>query len=221
MSENRILAVIFDMDGVLIEAKDWHYDALNKALNLFGYKISRYDHLNSYDGLPTAYKLKMLSVDRGLPLELHPFINEMKQAYTMEIVYAQCKPTFVQQYALSSLKNLGYKLAVASNSIRNTVEVMMEKSCLSQYLDFMLSNQDVEKGKPAPDIYIKAIKDLGLRPEQCLIVEDNENGIRAARASGARVFEVDKTTDVNLENILNKIQEINAQAQCSVKECAQ
>ncbi|MBB6343222.1 beta-phosphoglucomutase-like phosphatase (HAD superfamily) [Pseudomonas fluvialis] len=206
-----IKAVIFDMDGVLIEAKDWHYDALNKALNLFGYNISRHDHLTSYDGLPTAHKLEMLSVERGLPKALHPFINEMKQAYTMEIVYAQCKPTFVHQYALSSLKNQGYKLAVASNSIRNTVEVMMEKSCLDQYLDLKLSNQDVAKGKPSPDIYIKAIQDLGLLPHQCLIVEDNENGIRAARASGAHVLEVAETSDVNLDNILNKIAEINAQ----------
>ncbi|HCF3308648.1 TPA: HAD hydrolase-like protein, partial [Pseudomonas aeruginosa] len=54
-----IKAVIFDMDGVLIEAKDWHYDALNKALNLFGYNISRHDHLTSYDGLPTSRKLEM------------------------------------------------------------------------------------------------------------------------------------------------------------------
>lgn len=214
-----ISAVIFDMDGVLIEAKDWHYNALNKALNLFGYNISRHDHLTSYDGLPTAHKLKMLTVEHGLPMVLHPFINEMKQVYTMEIVYAQCKPTFIHQYALSSLKNQGYKLAVASNSIRNTVEVMMEKSCLSQYLDLKLSNQDVAKGKPAPDIYIKAIHDLGLQPEQCLIVEDNENGIRAACASGAHVLEVAETTDVNLENILNKIAEINAL--CNAKESAQ
>jgi len=205
-----ILGVIFDMDGVLIEAKDWHYDALNKALNLFGYHISRHDHLTSYDGLSTSQKLKMLTVEHGLPESLHAFINEMKQAYTMEIVYAKCKPTFIHQYALSSLKNLEYKLGVASNSIRNTVEVMMEKSCLDQYLDLKLSNQDVTKSKPAPDIYIKAIQDLGLRPEQCLIVEDNENGIRAARASGAHVLAVTETTDVNLENILNKIAEINA-----------
>ena len=210
MINNQIMAVIFDMDGVLIEAKDWHYDALNKALNLFGYNISRHDHLTSYDGLPTAHKLNMLSVEHGLPKSLHSFINEMKQAYTMEMVHAQCKPTFVHQYALSSLKNLDYKLAVASNSIRNTVNLMMDKSCLDQYLDLKLSNQDVAKGKPSPDIYIKAISDLGMRPEQCLIVEDNENGIRAARASGAHVLEVSETTDVNLDNILNKIAEINS-----------
>jgi HAD superfamily hydrolase (TIGR01549 family) len=204
-----IKAVIFDMDGVLIEAKEWHYDALNKALSLFGYHISRHEHLTAYDGLPTSRKLDMLSVERDLPVALHAFINEMKQVYTMEIVYAQCKPTFVHQYALSTLKRQGYKLAVASNSIRNTVQVMMDKANLDQYLDLQLSNEDVVQAKPAPDIYLKAISDLGLRPDECLIVEDNENGIRAAKASGAHVLVVSETTDVNFNNIFKKIEEID------------
>lgn len=206
-----IKAVIFDMDGVLIEAKEWHYDALNRALNLFGYNISRHDHLTVYDGLPTARKLHMLSIECGLPVALHDFINEMKQSYTMEIVHTQCKPTFVHQYALSSLKRLGYKLAVASNSIRNTVEVMMEKSNLDRYLDLKLSNEDVERPKPAPDIYLRAIQALSCKPEECLIVEDNENGVRAAKASGANVLVVAETTDVNLDNILRKIEVIETE----------
>ncbi|RLR17256.1 HAD family phosphatase, partial [Sodalis-like symbiont of Bactericera trigonica] len=61
----KIKAVIFDMDGVLIEAKDWHYDALNKALNLFGLDITRQEHQTVYDGLPTKHKLIMLSRDNG------------------------------------------------------------------------------------------------------------------------------------------------------------
>ena len=104
----------------------------NKALGLFGFSISRYDHLTTYDGLPTKKKLEMLSLESDLPTELHAFINEMKQKFTMEIVYTQCKPKFIHEYALSSLKSKGYKLAVASNSIRETVEVMMEKSSLAR-----------------------------------------------------------------------------------------
>ena len=77
----KIKAVIFDMDGVLIDAKDWHYEALNRALELFGYTISRYDHLVTYDGLPTRKKLEMLTKERDLPKELHSFINEMKQQF--------------------------------------------------------------------------------------------------------------------------------------------
>jgi HAD superfamily hydrolase (TIGR01509 family) len=204
----KIKAVIFDMDGVLIEAKDWHYEALNRALSLFGMEISRYDHLVTYDGLPTRRKLEMLTAERGLSLQLHGFINEMKQQYTMEIVYAKCKPQFHHEYALSRLKKEGYRMAVASNSIRQTVQVMMEHASLLDYLDFYLSNQDVAIGKPDPEIYLKAIHRLGLKPEECLILEDNENGIQAARASGANVMVVTDVAEVNYQNIIYNISKI-------------
>ena len=204
----KIKAIIFDMDGVLIEAKDWHYEALNKALGLFGMEITRYDHLVTYDGLPTRKKLEMLSSERGLPIKLHEFISDMKQQFTMELVHAQCKPRFHHEYALSRLMQEGYKLAVASNSIRNTVQVMMEKSALIGYLDFYMSNQDVTRGKPDPEIYIKAIQRLGLKPDDCLIVEDNENGKQAARVSGAWLMEVNEVEDVNYSNIMSNIKSI-------------
>lgn len=207
-----IKGIVFDMDGVLIEAKDWHYDALNKALKLFGFEISRFDHLTTYDGLPTRRKLEMLSIERGLPVELHSFINEMKQAYTMEIVHTQCKPRFVHEYALSKLKAMDYKLGLASNSIKTTIEVMMQKAKLAQYLDVQLSAEDVTKGKPDPEIYITAMERLGVKPSECLIVEDNENGILAARSSGAHVLVVKEVDDVNIENIMNRIQKIDAEA---------
>lgn len=206
---NKIKAVIFDMDGVLIDAKDWHYDALNKSLAIFGLTISRYEHLVTFDGLSTGQKLKLLSKTYALPGSLHSFINEMKQQYTMDITHQLCKPIFHHQYALSKLKENGYRLAVASNSIRNTVKVMMEKSSLIEYLDFYLSNQDVSKSKPDPEIYDLAISKLGFKPEECLIVEDNENGIRAAVASGAHVLKVTTIHDVNYDNIIEFIKGIN------------
>ncbi|WP_431430383.1 HAD family hydrolase [Bacteroides hominis] len=194
---DKIKAVIFDMDGVLIDAKEWHYEALNKALRLFGFEISRYDHLVTFDGLPTAKKLEMMTVERGLPKSLHQLINDMKQIYTMEYVYMKCKPLFVHQYALSRLKSEGFRLALASNSVRVTIDMMMEKADLNQYLDFSLSNQDVKKSKPDPEIYITAINRLGLSPEECLVVEDNQNGVKAALASGAVITsQVETINDV-------------------------
>jgi beta-phosphoglucomutase len=203
-----IKAVIFDMDGVLIEAKEWHYEALNRALRLFGYEISRYDHLTTYDGLPTRRKLEMLTVEHGLPTELHAFINEMKQAYTMDLIHTQCKPTFIHEYALAQLKSRGYRIAVASNSIQSTIATMMAKARLDIYLDFFLSNQDVKQGKPNPEIYSKAIQRLELTPQECLIIEDNEHGIQAAKASGAHVLIVKGCEEVTLENIQRQINHI-------------
>lgn len=204
----KIKAVIFDMDGVLIEAKDWHYEALNKALGLFGMEITRYDHLVTYDGLPTHKKLAMLSVERGLPVRLHGFINEMKQQYTMELIHANCKPRFLHEYALARLRQEGYRLAVASNSVRATVEAMMERSALMPHLEFLLSNQDVKVGKPDPEIYLNAIERLGLRAEECLVVEDNEHGKQAARSSGAWLMEVLEVEEVNYTNIMQHIMKI-------------
>jgi beta-phosphoglucomutase len=202
---SKIKAVIFDMDGVLIDAKDWHYEALNRALKIFGYNISRYDHLVTFDGLPTRKKLEMLTREQGLPEPLHGILNELKQLYTTELVHARCKPLFQHEYALSCLRAAGYKLAVASNSIRSSIELMMQKSNLRGYLDTIVSNQDVKVGKPEPDIYVKAMAQLGVAPAETLVVEDNENGIASARAAGAHLMIVGEVTDVTLENITRNI----------------
>ena len=205
---NRIKAVIFDMDGVLIEAKDWHYEALNRALAHFGLAISRYDHLVTFDGLPTRKKLEMLTREHGLPPALHNFINELKQSYTMEIVYTRCKPRFYHEYALSRLKADGYKLAVASNSVRKSIEAMMQYSDLAKYLDVTMSNEDVAHAKPAPDIYVKSVDALGFRPGECLVVEDNEKGIQAAMGAGVPLLVVHEVTDVTYERIIKRIKEV-------------
>ncbi|MRX09505.1 HAD-IA family hydrolase [Pseudoduganella sp. FT25W] len=207
----KIKAVIFDMDGVLIDAKEWHYEALNRALGLFGMEISRHDHLITYDGLPTKTKLKMLSMERGLPQALHGFINEMKQVYTMEVIYAKCKPIFHHQFALTRLQHEGYRMAVCSNSIRHTIEMMLERASLMPMLEFFLSNEDVQLPKPAPEIYNVAIARLGLQPDECLIVEDNPNGIKAARESGAHVLCVNDVSEVNYLTIKQKIAMIEAE----------
>lgn len=208
----KIKGVFFDMDGVLIEAKDWHYEALNKALTLFGYEITRSEHLQSFDGLPTKVKLQKLSKEKGLPKELHSFINEMKQQYTFNLVQNLCRPRFDHEYALSKLKAEGYILACCSNSIRDSMNLMMKYSNLDKYLDFLVSNQDVKKSKPDPEIYLKALEKANLKPDEVIICEDNENGIKsAADAIGMdHVLVIENVSDVNYQNIKAKIQELEA-----------
>jgi HAD superfamily hydrolase (TIGR01509 family) len=133
----------------------------------------------------------------------------MKQQYTTEIVHTRCRPRFHHEYALSRLKAMGYKLAVASNSIRYTVELMMEKAHLTRYLDLMLSNQDVTHGKPDPEIYLTAMARLSLSASECLVVEDHENGIRAARAAGAPVLVVRDVAETNLTNLMRMIRSLD------------
>ena len=88
----------------------------------------------------------------------------------------------------------------------------MEKSALSEYIDLIVSNQDVKKGKPDPEMYIKAMTEFGLEPQECVICEDNENGIRAARASGGNVLVIGEVSDTNYFNIKNRINQIEEEA---------
>lgn len=207
---HEIRAVIFDMDGVLIDAREWHYEALNRALGLLGYEITRYEHLSTFDGLPTRHKLQMLTVERGLPAELHSFLNSLKQQYTLEYVATRCKPVFQHQYALARLKERGLRLGVASNSVRRTIDEMMQRADLLRYLDVIVSNEDVARGKPDPEIYARAMADLGVAPHETLVVEDNDNGVRAATAAGAHVLVVDGPEDVALDPILARIAALQA-----------
>ena len=99
---------------------------------------------------------------------------------------------------------------MCSNSVRSTVEAMMQQSNLLKYLDFFLSNQDVGKAKPDPEIYLTAIERLRLQPQECLILEDNDHGIQAARASGAHVMVVGSVNDVTYDRIRSEIAAIEA-----------
>jgi beta-phosphoglucomutase len=210
MGRTVIKAILFDMDGVLIDARDWHYEALNHALGLFGMTIDRDAHLATFDGLPTRRKLQILSASRGLPLALHGFINALKQSYTTEMIYARCKPRFQQSYALSRLKDNGLQIAVCSNSVRQTVNLMMLLAQLEPFIDLQLSNEDIPVPKPAPDMYLEAMRRFGCEPQECLIIEDSEHGIEAARASGGHLLIVSSPADVTYARIMAAVAEANA-----------
>lgn len=201
----RIRGVIFDMDGVLIDAREWHYRALNQALALFGFSISREAHLAGFDGLPTREKLRQLSEREGLPLSLHALINQLKQRYTLQMAELYCQPVMAHQHALARLRQQGYRLAVASNSIRASVETLLERAGLLPWLQFTLSGEDVSCGKPHPEIYRMAIARLGLSPQECVVVEDNPHGIAAATEAGAHVLQVADPSAVTLARIMSFI----------------
>lgn len=203
-----IKAVIFDMDGVLIEAKEWHFLALNKALSHFGVAITPEEHHSVFDGLPTKRKLEILTEEKGFPKGLHEFVNDLKQQYTVELIHAKCRPLFIHQYALMRLRESGFKIGLATNSIPQTRNLMMNYAKLADLLDIQVSAVDVERGKPAPDIYLEAMRLLDVEPFETLIVEDNPHGIAAAEASGAFVMKVKEVHDVTLRNILNTLEEI-------------
>jgi len=204
--EDKIKLVIFDLDGVLVEAKNIHYDALNEALG-DEYKISWNEHLSTYDGLKTNQKLDMLSERKGLPTTIHTDIWNHKQKLTLQKL-KQLEPSKVLIELMGSLVERGYKIAVCSNSIRKTVLTVLSKLGIMEYMDLVISNEDVKNSKPHPEMYWKAISMMSCLPEETLIVEDSPYGLLAAARSKSHILRVKNTKETNYSNIDNKLKEI-------------
>jgi beta-phosphoglucomutase-like phosphatase (HAD superfamily) len=212
----KIKAVLFDLDGVLVDATEWHFTALNRALGLFGYTISRYEHLTTYNGLPTRKKLEMLSVEKGFPRGLQPLVNKIKQKYTREEILRNCTPVFEKEFMVHQLKREGYHLGCCSNSIRDSVELMLRGAGVIELFDFIASNEDVKNPKPDPEMYLAAFKQLKLEPQQCVIVEDAGHGIEAAKRSGACLCQVTGFNDVDYTRVKSFIESLEkGDASCS------
>lgn len=199
--------IIFDLDGVLIEAKNIHYESLNKALG-DNYKIGWHEHIAIYDGLKTRQKLDMLTTRKGLPKNLHDSIWENKQKYTSQMLL-DTKPDSVLISTLERLKADGYTLGVCSNSIRSTVEISLKKLGIYDFFNIVLSNEDVKNSKPHPEIYWKAMAKQGFLPEETLIIEDSPYGLLAAYRSSASVLRVKNPSDVFYENIVKNLNNTN------------
>jgi HAD superfamily hydrolase (TIGR01509 family) len=198
--------VIFDLDGVLVEAKEIHYEALNEALGE-KYMITWDEHLSRYDGLKTSQKLEMLTSDKGLPIELYDEVWMNKQKLTIDkLKNLQQSKQLIE--CMNSLTNDGYKIAVCSNSIRKTVLTVLSKLGIIEYVDLIISNEDVKNSKPHPEMYWKAISIMSFLPEQTLIVEDSPYGLLAASRSKSHVLRVKSPTEVSYFNIIKKINEI-------------
>jgi len=205
-----IKLIIFDLDGVLVDAKDLHYEALNRALASIGseYIIKMDEHLSKYDGLNTTKKLQLLSHEKGLPLEAHNTVWKLKQEKTIEIIREYGKDDRLIE-VLRNLKSDGFTIAVASNSIRDTVKFMLLRKGFMEYIDFYYSNQDVKHPKPNTEMYLQCMIKAGVSPKETIIVEDSHIGRKAAIDSGAYLFAVKDSSDVKYEPIKNLADVLN------------
>ena len=210
--------IIFDLDGVLVEAKQIHYDTLNQALKEIDeqYVITEAEHLSTYDGLKTTQKLEMLTKNKGLHPEFYDDIWYRKQHLTIEAI-SQLQPDLQKIELFKQLRDMGYKLAVASNSIRRSVLVMLAKIGVIEFMDLIISNEDVKNSKPHPEMYWKAMSMMGCLPEETLIVEDSPHGLLAASRSRANVLRVDNPKDLVLSKIISKLDETKSKSMSTPK----
>ena len=196
-----IKAIIFDLDGVLVDTKQIHFEALNAALRKYKFeKISIDDHIKVFDGLPTNEKLKILQKKKNLPKKYFLKINKYKQKVTTEILKKNIKKN---NKIIHMMKNLHgkYKIAVATNAVNSTLKICLNKLGISKYVDFKLSNEDIVNPKPNPEIYLRIFIKFGIYPSEALIIEDSHYGREAAISSGAKLLPIKKIDELDLKKI--------------------
>jgi HAD superfamily hydrolase (TIGR01509 family) len=196
------MLICFDMDGVLVDACELHKVSLELAMQEeLGYTISDEDHYSKFNGLPTKKKLEIL----GLSKEKIEIINNKKQEYTLNLI-EKCIHLDQQKIdLLDYLKKSGYLLACVTNSVEKTTHIMLKKTGIFDYFDLIVTNESVKNPKPSPEPYLFAMDKLNSTPENTIIIEDSNTGIKSAKASNASVIIVKNPTEVTLENLKNKI----------------
>jgi len=201
--------IIFDLDGVLIDSRELHYDALNKALEKVDskYVISREEHLSLYDGLNTTKKLKMLTERKGLPTSVYDKVWTDKQEATFSLIRGFNKNYFLCSL-FSEIKKKGYKIAVASNSIRETVKLSLLSIGVIDSVDYFVSNEDVKRTKPYPEMYWKCMLEMNALPKNTIIVEDSHIGRQGAMDSGAHLLPVENSQEVSSDRMLKRLNDM-------------
>lgn len=206
--------IIFDLDGVLIDSRELHYNALNEAIeavsNLYGASgltIGRNEHLSTYDGLPTKKKLEILTREKGLPVMWYDEIYRQKQEATRMLLLQMPQSEKLINIMSDASSVWGYKVAVASNSIRDTVKIALHALGLIPFVDYYISNEDVVKAKPYPEMYWKCMMALNAIPSTTVIVEDSHIGREGALASGAQLLAVENPDDLQYPLVMRTLGE--------------
>lgn len=189
---HQVNAIVFDLDGVLVDSRHLHYEALNAALREIdpSYVITVEEHLAKYDGCPTKQKLERLTLEKGLPEVVHSQVWKRKQDHTEACIYDCIKPNPELRSMLETLRHEGYRLFCCSNSIQKTLHAILTCLNILELFEHVYSNEDVQFTKPHPQIYMKCFTDAGLVPQQVLVVEDSPIGRVSATLSGAHVCPV-------------------------------
>lgn len=197
-------AAIFDLDGTLIDTEKYFRICWPKAFEHFGYKMTDEQALSLRSlGRPFApQKLKEMSGDPD-------FNYEAVRSYRAELIEEYLQKNGIELKAgalelLAALKEKGVVRAIATASPLDRTERYLKKIGIYEYFDKIISAYMVKEGKPSPDIYSYACRELGLRPEECLAVEDSPNGVESAYGAGCAVAMIPDQTEPD-EMLLKKI----------------
>jgi HAD superfamily hydrolase (TIGR01509 family) len=206
-------AVIFDMDGVIIDSEPIHFEVDMQTMKDFGCSISK-EELDKYVGTTNEYMFTNIKNKYKLEKSAEEIINYRCELVKRKVIESDLVPI---EGIIDLLKNLRAKnipAAIASSSPRDFIEVVVSKFGIEDYFRCILSGEEVENGKPAPDIYVETAKKLRISPEECVVIEDSKNGVLAAKKAGMKCigFKNFNSGDQDLscaDLIVNSIVEIN------------
>ena len=204
-----IKAIFFDLDGVLVDAADWHKDAFNSAMLRFDADpLSEEEHHKVYNGLSTRKKLELLIAAgrfSGYWVANEQFIDLFyaeKQNFTIKTIMERCKPNERVLEAVNFAYQQNYRLAVVTNCSRFTCELMMKLSDLEGFFEFIIANEDVQGSvKPSPRPYLEAKWKMNLRDKEFLAIDDTKKGIMSAMEAFGRTWKLEKFEDLTSENL--------------------
>lgn len=211
----RYLAVIFDMDGVLIDSESFYLNRFYREI-VKKYPWITKEELYPTVGMDTERTRVLIHQLAHRPLEDSAFDAEMEEIYAHggELYFPDVLYPEVPR-VLQNLKNSGFQLALASSSPIKTIWKMLEECRLTDYFSSVISGDEFHESKPNPEIYYKTMAALSRRPEECLIVEDSTHGVEAGAAAGAAVaaridtrFPFDQSKASFFIHSLDELQEI-------------
>ena len=178
-------AVIFDMDGVIIDSEPIHFEVDMQTMKDLGCNISR-EELEKYVGTTNEYMIADIKKNYNIRKSVEEIINYKVEMVKNKIVQSDLEPIEGIRELLIDLKKKNIPAAIASSSPKDFINIVVSKFKLQEYFKYIVSGEEVESGKPAPDVYIETAKKLGISPKECIVVEDSKNGVLAAKAAGMK-----------------------------------
>ena len=184
----RFQAVIFDMDGVLVDSEPLHLRATQAALGDRGHSFTERDN-RAFFGATDEEVFRILRIIFDLPASTGDLV-EAKRSHLVALIRAEAQPRPGVPDVLVWLRAAGLSLGLASASPRAVIHAVLETVGLADSFQAIVSGDEVARGKPAPDGFVMAARRLAVAPEHCLVVEDSRNGVLAAKAAGMTVAAV-------------------------------
>jgi len=186
---SRLPAIIFDLDGTLVDSEPNYYEAGRRLLARYGVHDFSWEHHSRYIGISTRETLEALRAEYGIDAPIDELLAGEDKLY-LELVRASTEVFPEMRKFVERLYTAGAPMAVASGSSGAAIEAALGRTGLDPYFTTTVSAEEVAQGKPAPDVFLEAARRLGAAPAACVVLEDAAPGVLAAHAAGMRCIAV-------------------------------